>query len=240
MLTFDNRYLRFESGNLQVIWMDGAVALTRGEDTLLLDAPPGVIQHLNHHDLLPSLRTVCCSSGQMSSLGGLLPLLDEVHRVQSSRFPFTLRAPMGDERLGLVVEAWSRGWPGRVPIGLDGLYPGAKFEMGSWRVRTFGIEMGEVIYGEHPHIEPCVGIAWRIEVEGETIVWIRSCTPHQMIEKMCKDASLAIVEVGVRPWPKSERRWRLSVSNASQYGMLAKELWLVGDEGGPLKVDLLA
>jgi hypothetical protein len=175
----------------------------------------------------------------MSSVGGLLPLLDAVHMTHSEHFPFTLRAPMGDERPGLLVEAWARGWPGRVSMGLDALYPGATFEMGSWHIQTFGIELGEAIYGSDPRIEACVGMAWRIEVNGQTIVWVKSCMPNRMISKVCKDASLAIVEVGVRPWPKSNHRWRLSTAEASQYGLLAGELWLVGDEGGPLQVDLL-
>ena len=146
---------------------------------------------------------------------------------------------MGDERPGLMAEAWSRGWPDRFPIGLDILVPGTGFEMNGAEIQTLGIELGEPLRGETPSIRSNVGVAWRVKTETHSIVWAKSCAPSTALQKFCKEVSLAIIEVGVQPWPKSDRRWRLSHQQASEYGLLAQELWLVGDEGGPLLFDLL-
>jgi hypothetical protein len=139
-----------------------------------------------------------------------------------------------------MVEAWSRGWPDQLSLGLDTVLPGAHFNMGPLKVRTIGLEMGEPIWQPKPQIKPVQGLGWRFSIGQTTIVWIRTCAPRDALAHFCKDATLAIVEVGVRPWPNSEQRWRLSVSDASQYGLSARELWLVGDEGGPLSVELLS
>ena len=103
-----------------------------------------------------------------------------------------------------------------------------------------GLEMGEVIWHPTPRVKPIPGLGWRFSIGETSVVWVRTCAPKAAISHFCRDASLAIIEAGVEPWPNDPSRWRLSVNEASQYGLSAQELWLVGDEGGPLSVDLLS
>jgi hypothetical protein len=163
-----------------------------------------------------------------------------VERFQSADFPFEVRGPMGDERLSLLIEAWSRGWADRFPVGLDTIQPGFAINIGPMHIKTIGLEMGEPNWTAPSSVSPCVGMGWRIEWNEHSVVWVKTCAPSPAVRRLCQHASLAILEVGVQRWPSSDRRWRLSVGDAGQYGALAREVWLVGDDGGPLNVDLIS
>ena len=232
--------LFFENDDLQVHWLGGAVVLCVRDDVVLVDTPPGLVHILDKLDLIQGVRSVAVSSGKIASTGGLISIMDAMARHHSADFPFVLRGPIADERPGIMVEAWSRGWPDRFSIGLDGMIPGTNFQMGPFHVRTIGLEIGEPLYQPEAQVRGTMGLGWRFELGDTAIVWIRTCAPLDALARFCQDATLAILEVGVQTWPKSDRRWRLSVNDASRYGVLAQELWLVGDEGGPLNVDLIS
>ena len=232
--------LCFQNSDLSVRWIQGATVLEVGGDAVLLDAPLDAIPALIQDGVVARIRTVAFSSGATSALGGFIPLLEAMCRHHLPEFPFVFWGPMGEERPGLMIEAWSRGWPGRLSLGLDTILPGSRFEMGPFDVKTVGLEIGEPIWQPTPHVKAGQGLGWRFTYGQTTIVWVRTCTPSDALAHFCKDTTLAIIEVGVQPWPNTDRRWRLSVSDASQYGLSAQELWLVGDEGGPLNVGLLS
>jgi hypothetical protein len=232
-------FLQFENDDLSVLWIGGAVVLRVGDDVVVVDVPAGLTQTLCDRGLVKRIRTVLVSTGGVASIGGLLPLLHEVARHQSPEFPFVLCGPMGDERVGLMAELWSRGWPDQLTIGVDALVPGTTCEVGSLMARTVGLEMGEPVWQPEQTVRAVTGLGWRFEMGKTAIVWLKSCAPSPYLARLCRGATLAILEVGVQPWPSSDRQWRLSSTDASQIGLLAQELWLVGDQGGPLQGGLL-
>ena len=112
--------MTFETDDLSLVWSEGCVLVTTSEMTLLMDAPPSAISLVERIPVSAPIRGILCSSGRMSSVGGLLGVLDCISGHDSDGV-LPIYAPMGDDRPGLLVESWTRGWPNGVSVCL-GLY----------------------------------------------------------------------------------------------------------------------
>lgn len=211
--------------DLELWWLDGALYLETEGVGLLVDAPAGV--HRALADRLPRTQAVALSSGRMRSVGGLLALFRalEVHRT----LPFEVRFGLGEDRAPLLAEAYDRGWPDGVPVQLDGFMPGETFDTGPFSVTSVPVNHGERCRGPAP-VRGAPGVAFRLEAGGATVAWVPGAGPGSPVRRACRDVDLAIVEVGVVPWPPTPERWRLSYDEAVQAADGA-ELWVVGDDG---------
>jgi hypothetical protein len=224
----------FERGDARVRWMGGGLLVEAGGEGLVVDAPAGLADALRRLGALGRVHGVVMSSGRMGGLRGLLGLLEELATVRRAEWPVAVWGPAGDERIPALVEAWQRGWPGRFPVALDGVQPGDSADLGAIEVSFLAIRHGEPVWGERPHVAAAPGCALRLVAAGLCVVYVPGAAPSASVARLCRGADLAIVEVGVREWPASDRRWRLSLAEALEAGAEAGELWIVGDDGALL------
>jgi hypothetical protein len=228
--------LIYRSNEVDVRWLNGAVTISLGAETLLLDAPPGIGNLLSQRGMLAGIQSVALSNGRLPSVGGLLPLLCGLEPHRSADTPLVLRLPFGDERGSAVAASWVRGWPDKYPISIDTIMPGVSFSVGNLEVETFPLRMGMPRWLPSQAVEETVGLGWRVQAQDQVIVWLPGAVPSRLLSRICAPADLVIFEVGVLPWPRTEQRWRCSVSEAVRFSGEVPELWLVGDDGGPVQV----
>ncbi len=215
----------FERGELSIRWLNGALLVKRGSTALLVDAPPGIA--LGSDAAL--IRGVVLTSGRMQAVGGLLAVLAalEPHRQDT---PLQIHFLLGEERAAALTEAWSHGWPDRYPLTLDAEFPGGHFEIEGVSFSTFPIRSGDPRW-RAATVDSAVAVALRIVAPEAVVAWIPAAAPERGLARICAGADLAVVEVGVKPWPKTTERWRLSLPDALKIGVDAGELWVVGDDG---------
>ncbi len=95
----------------------GAVLRIRGR-SVAFEAGEGMAAGLQPDDLR-ALDGLLVSSGAMADIAGLLPLL---HARAAYPGELTLVHPLGDERVGALLEAWDRGFPGRLQVSDDAVH----------------------------------------------------------------------------------------------------------------------
>lgn len=217
----------WQRDGVEVQVLGGGLYIEQGGYGLLLDAPVGVA--------VPrpgALGTIALSGGRIGSVGGLVPLLCalEPHRAQD--VPLTLVGPLGDDRGARLATAWAEGWPGRYPVRHDGLTPGQTFDAGPLLVDTVEIVRGEPRWRPEPAVERVAALAFRVHTRTGLIAFVPGAAPGKAVERAVAEAALAVVEVGTEPWPKSERRWRLSPAEALALPVPG-ELWVVDEHGQP-------
>lgn len=203
-------------------------------DGLLLDAPGGVDERIDAIGALGRIRGIALSGGRIESVGGLVPLLCalEPHRLDQS---LPLRFPLGEERGASLADVWVRGWAEDQPLEISAEAPGSVLDLGPFSVRTFPIRRGEPRWRPQPHVIGASAVAFRVEVEGLVVAWVAGAGPGGAVRRACDGADLAVVEVGVKPWPPSDQPWRMSVADALTWSGTVETLWLVGDDGEALR-----
>lgn len=218
------------AGETTVRFLGGGVLITHGRDGVLFEAPPGISETLVAGGLLSRVHGVALSGGRMRAIGGLLPLLGalEPHRTD---VPLPLWFPLHEERVGSVADLWTRGWPGRYDLLVDGLLPGDPFETAIGEVETIPLRRGEARWRPEPRIEGTIGVGWRIRTPDLRVAIGLGTGPTTALRRLCRDVDLAILEVGQAPWPSSSTPWRLTLTDAVTAGDGARVLWLVGDDG---------
>jgi hypothetical protein len=199
---------------------------------VLVEAPPGVEVALGRAGLLAATHTVVLPSGRTRGLAGLIGLLDAI--AQTGRRHLGVLHHLGDERTPLLAQAWSTGWPERLTLELDGLGPGVTAEVPGVAVTFAELRMAEPA-GDA--LVPLSGGGVRLETRTGLVAFAPAARPGAALERAIADADLAVIEVGVRPWPAGAAAFRPSVSEAITAGARAKALWLVGDDGERLGGD---
>lgn len=215
-------------GRLVVRWMRGGLWLRHPEGGLLLDAPAGVVDALGAD--LPRVQAVVLTGDRTRSVVGLVPLLAALEPHRLPDLPVDLRFPLGAERGAMLAETWVRGWPDRYPLTLDAEPPGSRFDVGPFEVTTLPVRSGEPVWGRG-EIERVFGVGVRVEIDGVALAWVPGAAPDRMVGRLCAAVDLAVVEVGVVPWPRSEVAWRLTERDAMEACADAAEVWLPGDDG---------
>lgn len=214
----------FTRGDTAIHWIGGGLLVHHAGRSLLLDAPVNAAESCRR--ALPTLDTVVLSSGRMHSVRGLLALLEA--RSTQHPGPLTVLSSASDERVPAIVEVWTRGWPERGQVQLDGLLPGDAIELDDLRLALLPLTRGEV-GPRGVHAAP--GCAVRLTTPDTSLVWLPAAGPGPVARRLCTGADLAVVEIGLQPWPSSERRWRLTTQEAIDAAQGAGELWMVGDDG---------
>ena len=141
----------------------------------------------------------------------------------------SIYASAGEERGPALVECWQRFWRGGFAVHVDVNVPGRGFCVGPFDVRVDSTH-GEPDWQSN-RVVPAVGVAISLKVGKTRIVWVPGAAPRPQLAYLCRDADLAIIEVGQTPWPPSEMAWRLDESQARVAGAEAARVWLVDDEG---------
>lgn len=215
-------------GDTTVRWLHGGLLLRYRGDAFVLDAPPAVAAAIG--DELPHVRGIVLTGGRIRTVGGLVELLCALapHRAGVA---MDLQAPLGDERGPALAETWVRGWGAPFPLSIDAARPGARVELGPIAVTLVPIRAGEPDWA-NDEVRARVAVALRVETPDACIAWVPGAAPSAAVRRACDGADLAVVEVGVEPWPRSERPWRLSMQDALRAGEGAGDLWVVGDDGG--------
>lgn len=219
----------FQRGELGAWWCGGAVYLRHGTDGLLLDAPPGISDALDPQQL-GQLRAVVLTSGRVRAVGGLVPLLVALERYRDADAALELWVLLGEERGAMLAETWVRGWPDRYPLTVDAAAPGAELDIAGFRVQTLELPSGEPRFRAQEVVRQRA-TAVRVASAGSVVAWVPGAAPGRAVERACADADLAVIEVGVVPWPRTERRWRLTAADALAAAPDQAELWVVGDDG---------
>lgn len=218
----------FDQNGVQVRWLSGAVYMEKDGYGLLIDAPATAVSLLE--DRLPHIQSIILTSGGIASVGGLVPVLCALEATRPVDLPLSLHFAFGEERGAMMAEAWVRGWPCGYPLTLDGEVPGGRFDAGPFSIVTSGLKCGEPEWGMK-RIRPTIGLALTISAGDVTVARVPATRSTPMVSKLCRDRDLAIVDVGVIPWPESSTPWRMTVDQAVSRGSGAKCLILVGDDG---------
>lgn len=195
---------------------------------VVLDAPAGIAAAVGPE--LASVRAVVLTSGRARSLSGLVELLEALAAHRDPDLPLTLHVPLGEERGAALADLWVQHWPGRYPLTVDAERPGATFEVGALTVRTLALRSGEPDWSAGSvRSRVAVGVSVRSGEARAAVLF--GAAPEPGLERWCAGADLAVVEVGVVPWPRSDVAWRLRPDEAVAIGQGARELWIVGDDG---------
>jgi len=219
----------FRKDGVAVWWIGGGLYAEADGEGLLLDAPVSAATALDGLGALPRLGSVLLTSGRARSVGGLVTLLCALERHRSD-VPLTLRSPLGEERGEALASAWTTAWPGRYPLLVDGFLPGEPFEAGPFDGETVPVRHGEPVWREGA-VVAAIGVGIRVRAGGVTIAWVPGAGPDAAVRTACRGADLAVVEIGVEPWPGADRGWRLSIEDALAHSSDAGEVWIVGDDG---------
>jgi hypothetical protein len=221
---------RWERGGVVVRATGGGLCVDAGDVALVVDAPRGVAEAVV--DVLPRVHGVVVSSGRLASVRGLLGLLDALGPHRDDDAPLSVVAATGEERVGLLVEAWQKGW-GRYPVLLDAVMPGEPVDVGDLTVTLSPLRRGEPDW-RRSVVEPAAGFGVAVDVGGRRIVWVPAAAPDERVRRLCEGADLAVVEVGVIPWPRSDRALRPTLQDVAALTSGADEVWWVGDDGRAL------
>jgi len=215
----------WQRDELKVEWCGGAVYVEHAGSGLLLDAPRGVSDRLGAR--LSRIRAVVLTSGRAGSVCGLVSLLASLqpHRDHPLRVFFAL----GEERGAGLAEAWVRGWPDSFPVDLDGVMAEATLDEGPFEIRLRELRAGEPRW-RRDDVVRTYAHAVSVRTSSGHVVWVPSCAPTTHVSRATHGADLAVIEVGVTPWPRSSHRWRMSTSDAIRL-CGAEELWTPGDDG---------
>lgn len=220
--------MRFHREGVLVEWLEGGLYVEHDGVGLLVDAPAGLVDRAGAR--LGRVQALALTSGRIRAVGGLVPLLVEMARVRTTDVPLSIRFPLGEERGAMLAETWVRGWPDLYPLTLDAELPGATFEVGAMSVRTLAIRAGEPRWRDGT-VHGLEAVAVRIETPGPSVAWVPGAAPSQAVARACANVDLAVVEVGVVPFPPTPHPWRLTVDDAVRLGRGAGALWIVGDDG---------
>lgn len=215
----------FRDGDLRVVWIGGGLYVGDGVTGLLIDAPEGSAAALESLDAVGSLDAVLLSSGRPRAIGGLLGVLDAIGYGRPSDRALVVWSPLGEDRPGMIVDVWERGAPPNFPLVVDGEAPGALIRVGAFAIHTASVRRGEPRWVP-PDVVPVPAVGFRVSGPVEIAYVGGPATPA-----LCKGAKVAVVEVGVRPWPSHPEPWRLSVDQAVRLAAGAQLVVLVGDDG---------
>lgn len=216
-------------GRTEARWAGGALLVCHGRAGVVVDAPVGVGAALSASELT-ALTTVVVSGDRLHGLAGLWLLCDAVTRHRHDPGVLHLVHPLQAERPALLGGAWARGWPDGVALDLDGARPGEPLDLPDDVTVTFvPLATAEPAGGGGVH--PVAGCGVRITTPDAVIAWAPSARPGSAAARLCAGADLAVVEVGVRPWPSTPHPWRLGPADAIRAAADAEVAWIVGDDG---------
>lgn len=222
--------MEWQRGDTVVCWLGGGLLLRWRDHAFVLDAPPTVVEALG--EALPLTRAVVLSGGGAGSVGGLVPLLTALAPYRDGA-PLDLRLVLGEERGAALAETWVRAWGQPYPLVVDAERPGGRLELGPIEVELVPMKAGEWDWAA-AQVRSRVQVALRVHTPDGVVVWVPGAAPGTAVVRACRGADLAVIEVGVTPWPRHPGRWRLSAAEAVRAGGEAGQLWLVGDDGRPL------
>jgi hypothetical protein len=212
-------------GSTELCWVEGTLVVSVGADVLLVDAPPGAMRGLGAW--LPHVRAVALTSGRLSAVGGLLPLLCALEPHRGLDAELTLHLPPSDERAPALAEVWMRHWPDRYPLVVDSERPGTTFEVGAIRVTTQPLSTGELA---RTGIQELEALGLVLQTPDLSVGYFRGRAELPKLERWLR-TDLALLEVGVLPWPRTDRPLRLRTDEVAQIAKHTRELWLLGDDG---------
>jgi hypothetical protein len=217
-------------GRTEVVWHGGGLEVAVGNDALLVDVPAGIERALG--DRLGRLRAIVLTGGSPRAVGGLVPLLCALEPWRDPEAELPVHVPIGEDRGAALADAWVRHWPDRFPVTVDAERPGITFDAGPFEVTTFEVRAGEPRWRTGT-VEPRVAVAVRVRTEDLVVVLVPAAAPSTVIERACRDADIAVIEVATVSWPTTAERWRPTAEEALRLGAGAgaKEVWLVGDDG---------
>jgi hypothetical protein len=217
----------FRRGAVEVRGCAGALWIARGGEAILLDAPSGVERAIFGLPAVRGLLALALSGGRIASVGGMLPLLCALDDARRDDAPLLVWSPMGDERPGLVLEAWNRGWPCRFGVTVESEAPGSEFTVGPFQVTTFpmrrlepsvrsssasGMSRGSGV--------PAAAAAFRVSVDGCVVAFVPGAANAGLVRHVCRGADLAVIEVGA-----------LSIADTIASVEKVGEAWLLGPDG---------
>ena len=221
-------------GRTEVTWLSGGLWIAVGNDALLVDVPAGIERVLGAR--LGQLQAIVLTGGSPRAVGGLVPLLCALEPWRDAEAELPVHVPIGEDRGAALADAWVRHWPDRFPVTVDAERPGSTFDVGPFRVATFEVRAGEPRW-RTATVEPSVAVAVRVLTGDLTVVLVPAASPSTVVERACRDADIAVIEVAVVGWPTTAERWRPTAEEALHLSAGAKEVWLIGDDGNWLGSD---
>lgn len=218
----------YAAGRARIAWIAGAIHLSDGRSSVLVDAPEGIASALGEASAA-RLDGLLISSGVLRDQAGLLGLLDA--RSRRTTRPLQVVFPLGEERPAALLDAWTRGWPDTTPVIQDAVHPGAGVDVGDIEVTAVAVGRGEPVWLPEPSVRAVVALGWRIQLGDLRVGIARGPVPDAAVERVVRGTDLSVVEVGVQAWPRSDRRWRLRPDEAARIAAGAGVLWILGDDG---------
>lgn len=194
---------------------------------LLVDAPNSCVPALEASGAIERLTTMVVSSDRTRSVEGLIGVAAAARRAGRTR-DLTVVHPLTAERPSVLANAWSTGWPEGPGLMLDAVAPGGDIDWVGGVIRLVPLRVGEAV---NNGVRPVAGVGVVIDLDGGRVVWVPSSRPGASARRLAHGATLAVMEVGVLPFPRTEHPWRRSLGDALRDASGAADVWLVGDDG---------
>lgn len=222
----------FVAGEIEVHFAHGGIWLWNtapsGPHGVAIDAPAGMAAAIGAD--LARLSAIVVTSGRARAIGGLIELLEATAAHRDPALPLVLHVPFGEERGAALADLWVQHWQGRFPLTVDAERAGVRFDAGGMQITTVALRAAEPDWAARD-VVPRVAIGVIAEHAGARVAILLGAAPDPGLERHCAGADLAVIEVGVLPWPRSDVAWRLRPDQAIAVGAGARALWIVGDDG---------
>lgn len=213
-------------GTTEVRWHGGAVVVAHPGGVILVGAPLDAVAALG--DDASRLSTLVLPTDRTRDLAGVVALLDAVGRARGGPQPLHVLLGADAERGGALASAWTRGWADVLRLDVDAVMPGGVVDAaGGATVEAVPLALGEARHGAVRRVS---GGGLRLTVGAATVAVVPAARPGPQLARLCHGADLAVIEVGVTPWPASDAPWRPTLSDAARAAEGAAEAWLVGDD----------
>jgi len=200
---------------------------------MLLDVGDGAIRDLlllqNNHEFVNEIDLIAVSHGHFDHVGGLYSLLGFMRMLGRVK-PLNIIIPPNCREVIGIVNVYKELHRDTLPfkIWYHEISPGSDFDTDFFKVKSFEVEHYSLEHSSEEDeevLEPSHG--YRIQIGGTTIAYTGDTRMCSGAEMLVKDADLAIIEATHPKKPESKRRVHLSIEEAKNLGLLAKEYLLI-------------
>lgn len=212
-------------GEATIHWIGGGLYIDHPSGGLILDTGKASGDWIKANVPKRPLQAIILTSSRGSALHGLLPLLEGLSQ-QHTPSPIHIIHPMGDERVPLLLQAWTGGWHAGAPVIADAVPPGEVVHLSCGSAHLHPLRVAEQLAGE---LQALPGFGVRLQIDGQTLAYAPDASSGLATRQLCAAADLVVIGVTLSP-PQPSRAFR-TLADAKQAGASAGTLWVVDEHG---------
>ncbi len=197
---------------------------------MLLDAGDGVLRDLlsaGSLDFVEDIDVIAITHGHFDHMGGIYALLGFLRMMHRTE-PLNILVPAGCVEVPAVVTAFRRAYSETIPyrIFIHEVGSGTGFDTDFFKIEAIEVEHWglENTTGQD---NPMPALGYRVRVGTTVIAYTGDTRMCESVEKMVRDADLAVIEATRETAPRAGPRVHMTVDEAKKLATLAREAMLV-------------